>query len=105
MTKLPWVFSGLVLAAAIYVCILLLNAGVALDDARSEVARQRERNSLALSVIREEWVGRKAADVAVLSIEFERQGVIVGTEGEDFEIGDLIFEVKKGVVADVHYID
>ena len=50
MTKLPWILFGLVLAGAIYACFLLLNAGAALDDARSEATRQRERSNLALSI-------------------------------------------------------
>lgn len=105
MTKLPWILFGLVLAGVIYACFLLLNAGAALDDARSEATRQRERSNLALAIIRKEWLGKEVARVTALSKELEEQGVIVGTENGAIEIGDLIFEVKRGVVTDVRYID
>jgi len=105
MNKLPWILFGLALLGAIYACILLLNAGSALDSARSEAARQRERSDLALSIIRKEWIGKDAEGVATLSREFEKQGVIVGTEDGSLEIGDLIFEIKQGSVTDVRYID
>jgi hypothetical protein len=88
-----------------YLFVLLLNAGSALDDARSEVARLRERSDLALSVVRKDWLGKDAASVADLSRQLEQQGVIVGTEGDSFKIGDFIFETKGSLVTRVRYID
>jgi hypothetical protein len=105
MNKLPWILFGLALLGVIYAFVLLLNAGSALDSARSEAARQRERSGLALSIIRKEWVGKDAEGVVTLSREFEKQGVVVGTEDGSLEIGDLIFEIKQGSVTDVRYID
>lgn len=102
---LPWIFFGLALLAVLYLFVLLLNGGSALNDARSEVVRLRERSDLALSLVRKDWIGREAARVKVLSKEFERQGVIVGIEGDAFKIGDFIFETQDGLVTEVHYID
>lgn len=103
---LPWLLFGLSVLAALYLFVLLLNAGVALDDARSQVARLRERNELVLSIARKEWIGKEAASVADLANEFERQGVIAKkTKDGSFEIGDLIFEIKNGVVTQVRYFD
>lgn len=102
---LPWIFFGVALAAAVYLLVLLLDAGVALDNARSQVTYLRERSDLALSIVRKNWIGKDAARVADLSKELERQGVIVGVEGNDFKVGDLIFETKGGVVTGVRYFD
>lgn len=102
---IPWIFFGVALAAALYLFVLLLNAGVALDNARSQVTYLRERSDLALSIVRKNWIGKDATRVADLSKELERQGVIVGVEGNDFKVGDLIFETKGGVVTGVRYFD
>lgn len=102
---LPWIFFGLALVAALYLFVLLLNGGVALDDARSEVVRLRARSDLALSIIRKDWIGKDATSIAELSKELERQGVIVGVEDSVFEIGDFIFETQGSLVTEVHYID
>lgn len=102
---IPWIFFGVALAGALYLFVLLLNAGAALDNARSQVTYLRERSDLALSIVRKNWIGEDATRVADLSKELERQGVIVGVEGNDFKIGDLIFETKGGVVTGVRYFD
>lgn len=101
----PWIFIFLALIAVIYLLVLLLNGGAALDDARSEVAHFRERSDLALSIVRKDWIGRGAASVNNLSNELKRQGVIVGVEDGTFKIGDFIFETQRGLVTKVHYID
>lgn len=102
---IPWILFGLTFLASFYLFMLLLNGGVALDNARSEVTRLRERSNLALSIIRKDWLGKKAASLADLSRELERQGVIVGVEGDTFKVGDFIFETKGGVVTEIRYID
>lgn len=101
----PWILLGLSLIAVFYLFLLLLNAGSALGDARSEVARLRERSDLALVVVHKDWLGKDAASVADLSRELGQKGLIVGTEGSSFKIGDFIFETKDGFVTGVHYID
>ncbi len=102
---LPWIFFCLALLAVIYLFVLLLNGGDALDDARSEVARLRERSDLALTIVRKDWIGREVASVNNLSNEFKRHGVIVGVEDGTFKIGDFLFETQRGLVTEVHYID
>jgi len=102
---LPWILFGLTFLASLYLLVLLLNGGVALDNARSEVTRLRERSNLALSIVRKDWLEKKAASLAELSIELERQGVIVGVEGDTLKVGDFIFETKGDVVTEVRYID
>lgn len=102
----PWLLFGLSLFAGIYLFFLLLDAGVALDDARSQVARLRERNELMLSVARKDWIGRPAASVSDLGSEFMRPGLITKkTEDGALEIGDLVFEIKNGVVTHIRYLD
>ena len=103
---LPWIFFGIALLGAIYLFVLLLNAGMELDNARSQTTYLRERSDLALTIVRKEWVGKDTASVIELSKELERQGVVVGPESSSaFGIGDFIFETKGGVVTEVRYID
>lgn len=101
--KLSWILFALAAVATLSLCVLWLDLAITLDDARSETKRIRERSELALSVIQSDWVGREAAKVTALSDRFEKQGVITGTEDGAVEIGDLIFEVREGVVTGVRY--
>jgi len=103
--KMPWIFSGLSLIAIFYLIVLLLNVGSASDDAWSEVKRLRERSNLALSIVRSDWLGKNKANVLNLSRDRKRQGVIVGVEGNNFKIGDFIFETNGDAVTNVKYID
>jgi hypothetical protein len=103
---LPWVLFCLALLAAIYLLVLLLDAGMALDNSRTQTSHLRQRSELALTIVRKEWVGKDATQVVDLSKELEQQGVIVGPESKSaFGIGDFIFETKDGVVTNVRYID
>ena len=102
---IPWFLFCSAFIAAVYVFVLLLNAGSAMDDARSETERIRVRSDLALSIIRNDWLGKKETSVIALSNEMKRKGVIVGIENGLLEIGDLIFAIENGIVIDVHYID
>ena len=88
-----------------YKFALLLDSGTALDDARSETERQRERSIRALLIIKNDWVGRDAADISHLSGIFHDGSVIVKVREDHIEIGDLIFDVGEGVVRDVRYFD
>ena len=85
--------------------VLLLNGGAALEDSRSEVVRLRERSNLALSIVRNDWLGKNKASVTNLSKGLEQHGVIVGVEGNNFKIGDFIFETNGDSVIKVNYID
>ena len=103
---LPWIFFGAALSAAFYLFVLLLDAGITLDNARSYSTRLRERSDLALSIIRRDWTGKDVALVVALSKEFEEQGVISKrTKEGSFEIGDFIFEIDGDVVTGVRYFD
>ena len=103
---IPWVLFGLSLLGNLYLFALLLDAGALIDGAKSRVERLRERSDLALSVVRKDWIGKDAAYVIAISEEAERQGVsIKKTKEGSFEIGDLIFETKGGVVTEVRYFD
>lgn len=103
---LPWLLFCLGLLSVLYLFARLLNAGVTLDNARSQAARLRERNELALSIVRNEFLGKEEARVASLASELERQGLIVKkVKDGSFEIGDIIFEMKDSVVTQVRYFD
>jgi len=100
---IPWVLFCVTLLAAVYMFILLLNAGGSLGDARSQVDHLNTRSEFVLSILREDWVGKDEASVITLSSKLEQQGVIVGKENNLYEIGELIFVIHDGVVIDVHY--
>jgi len=102
---LQWITLCLLLLSVPYFLVLLLDAGVALDDARSQVTYLRQRSDLALSIVRKDWIGKDAASIAKLSKELERQGVPVRVEEEAYEIGDVIFQSKGGLVTEVRYFD
>ncbi|HPN80205.1 hypothetical protein [Dokdonella sp.] len=103
---IPWTLFAASILAALFLFVLLLNAGVALDDSKLEVLRLRERSELVLRITRKDWIGKEATSVADLAHEIGRQGVITKrTKDGSFEIGDLIFEIKDGVVTQVRYFD
>ncbi|MCP5442307.1 MAG: hypothetical protein H6968_04680 [Chromatiaceae bacterium] len=101
----PWSLFGTAFLAAVYIFVLLLDAGASLSNARSETERIRDRSDLVLSILRRDWLGKKAASVTELSEALHQKGVITGNENGLLEIGDLIFETKDGFVTDIRYID
>jgi hypothetical protein len=102
----PWLLVCLSFLGNLYLFVLLLDAGALIDGARSSVERLRERSDLALFIVRQEWVGKEVAGVRALSDEIGRQGVIVKNLPDgSFEVGDLIFETKEGIVTQVRYFD
>jgi hypothetical protein len=46
-----------------------------------------------------------AANIVGLAKQFEKQGVIVGTEGNSVKIGQLIIDTKDGTVTGARYFD
>lgn len=50
-------------------------------------------------------MGRPSHEVELLSKFMSDQGVLLGKDDEDVEIGDVIFELKQGTVTNVRYID
>lgn len=105
MSKLPWALLILAVAGIACMSILLLDSAVALDDARSEVSRQQARGKQALSVIREDWVGRSASQVISLSAEAGRGDGSIAHDSDVIEVDDLVFRMRQGRVTDVEYID
>lgn len=93
------------LAGNVYLLVLLVDAGVVLDNARSEADLLWERRQLALEIIRRQWVGRPAAELDDLARDLAGGGVLVGREGDVREIGDFLFEVEEGVVTGVRDLD
>ena len=104
-TGIPWTLFGVALVACALLLFKLLDAGVVLDNARSQADRYRNRADLSLRLIRKEWIGRTSASVGELSKELQQSGTTVGTEGSSFEVGDLVFETKEGKVTAVRYLD
>ncbi len=102
---LPWILFCCSLLAAVYSFALLLNAGGALDDARSEVERLRERSDLALVILRKNWLGTEVTSLSTLSKDLRQQGVIVKNHEGVYEIGDIVFETKGGLIKDLRYFD
>ncbi len=92
-------------SVAAYKFALLLDSGIALDDARSEVDRQRDRANRILIIVKRDWAGRPVGDVVKLSDEFHDKGVIVKVQKDRVEIEDVVFEIENGSVVDVHYFD
>ena len=92
-------------SVAAYRFTLLLDDGMALNDARSEVERQRDRGDRALMIIKRDWVGRSLGDVLELSNELHDGGAIVKVYANYVEIDDLIFDVDRDIVVDLRYFD
>lgn len=92
-------------SVAAYKFSLALDDGVALDDSRSEVERQRERSSRALMIIKKDWTDRPVGDVLALSKNLHQDGAIVKYSEKCIEIEDLIFDIERGRVVNVRYFD
>ena len=56
--KFLWLGLVLSLVGNVYLIMLLVDAGIVLDNAKSEVDLLWNRRELALEIIRHEWVGR-----------------------------------------------
>lgn len=104
--KLPWLLFSLSTFAVIYLFFLLLDAGLALDNSRSQTSHLRERSELVLLIARKDWIGRAEKNVADLAAELERQGVTTKRRPDgSFVIGNLVVETKDGVVTQMQYVD
>lgn len=103
--KFLWLGLVLSLVGNVYLIMLLVDAGIVLDNAKSEVDLLWNRRELALEIIRLEWVGRPTSELDKLAGELKGDGVLVGLDGDSREIGDFIFDVEDGVVTDVRDLD
>jgi hypothetical protein len=94
------------LVANIYLLAKFFDAGIMVDNSRSEAKRQRERSEVSLALVNRAWIGKRSDEIADVSKELgDKFGLILGTEGDAIEVGDLVFETKDGVITEVHYID
>lgn len=98
---LPWSLLVLSLVGNVYLAILLLDAGIVLDNARSEVDVLWERRQVALKIINRCWAGRHVDELNELAGRLERQGVLVDPDRDGLEVGDFIFYVEGGLVTRV----
>lgn len=106
MKKILWFAFSISLAANVFLLAKWLDAGVVVDHLRSEASRQRARSELSLVLVSRAWVGRSSGDLTVLSSDINREaGAGMSFEGDAVELGDLVFEVKSGVITEVRYID
>lgn len=96
---------ALSLGANLYLFLLLLDAGIQLDNARSVVDILWERRQLALELINREWVGRSVNELEELASELEEDGILVGHDKDGREIGDFMFSVEGGIVTEVRDLD
>lgn len=90
------------LAANVYLFVLLVDAGIVVDNANSQADALWERRNVALRIIRLDWIGRPARELEALASELEADGVIIDSEGNAREIGDFVFEVEDGIVTAVY---
>lgn len=106
MTRIfPWLLLGLASATAGFSTLLLINAGAALDDSRSQTDYLRERSELTLSIIRIDWVGRDERSLMELARTMEKRAAVIGREENAIRIGDLLFEINSGAVVEVRFFD
>ncbi|KAA2284952.1 hypothetical protein [Arenimonas fontis] len=94
------------LLANFYLFVRLVDAGVMLDNTRSEVRRLHDRARISLGFVQRAWVGKGVASLSGLASALEKEGLRIDDSEQDaVEIGDLRFEVKGGVIVRVDYID
>ena len=89
------------LAVNAYQFVLLVDAGIVVDNAKSQAEALWERRNVALRILRFDWIGRPATDLDALASELEADGVIIDSEGNSLEIGEFVFEVEDGFVTSV----
>lgn len=105
MRKVLWIVLAVSLIVNLVFSALLLDAGIMLDNARSQVDLLWERREQALEIMRRDWLGRSADEVDSLARDLEAQGIPIGTEGDTREIGDFLFEIKDGLVTHIRDLD
>ncbi|SEK65077.1 hypothetical protein SAMN05428989_0537 [Pseudoxanthomonas sp. GM95] len=104
MKKLPWALLAISAAFNLYLIYLLLDSSLSLDDSRSSITFLEERGELTREILKKYWVGKPADEVGLLAEEMSPKGVVCKkTEEGSFEIGELKFVIKNGVVAKVEY--
>jgi hypothetical protein len=105
MKAAGWLICGVLLFACLGLGYQLLDTRHAMSDAYSEVEHQRRRSDDALIVIRHELVGADANVLENLRGRFVRPYDVVKGNDDVVEINDLVFVVRDGMIADVHYLE
>jgi hypothetical protein len=100
---LPWILFSLTLVMSLYFFVLLLNAGSAISDARSEESYHKKNRDFVLKILRKDWIGRSKSEVNDLANEFKDQGEIVKLSGDTFMVGGVVFETRDGIVKEVRF--
>jgi hypothetical protein len=103
--KLLGLGLALSLVGNVYLILRLVDAGIVLDNATSEVDLLWKRRQVALEIISRGWVGRPVGELDEVAGDLNDDGVLVGHDGDAREIGDFIFEVENGLVTDVRDLD
>lgn len=96
---------ALLLIVAISSFLLLINAGLELDNARSETSRQRDRSNISLLIINSYWKGKDQSELDKIIPIVQQPGMVIEKETELVQIGDLLFHLRNGKIYDVIYLD
>ncbi len=56
-------------------------------------------------ILRRDWRGKDESRVIALGNELSADGVIVKRVESGHQLGDIVFEIERGKVRDVQYID
>lgn len=105
MKKIPWVIAIFFFFLSSYFFILLVNAGAHIDDVVSENSRLRERSLVALSVIHKVFVNKKFSEISNFLDDYDNKDIDTSTESVTYEMGEIIFKLKNGIIVDIIYID
>ena len=100
-----WILLAISFASNVYLMLLLVDAGVILDNTQTKFDQLWNRRKEALTIINHAWVGRSATDLEELANELKDHGIKVSLDGDAREIGDFLFEVEDGVVTEVRDLD
>jgi hypothetical protein len=102
---IPWVLAATLLIAAVYFFVLLVDAGISIDGARTRADRLQGRSELSLYFLKKRWVGESRAEVMGAAKELEQKDVIVKNYSDVIEVGDIIFDISNDKVSDIRYMD
>jgi hypothetical protein len=100
---IPWLICVVLLGLSGSFALMLLNGGSALTDARTQVDYLEERSVLALSFVRDHWVGRTRTELLQYVEAARKRGIIVKNQPDAVEVGDMTFHVTNDVITDITY--
>lgn len=100
-----WLGLAVSLIGNAWLFLLLVDAGILIDNAQSTTENLWERRQLAIEIMKRDWLGRPVSALEDLARDLKADGVIVKTRGQTHEIGSFLFDVEGGVVIDVRDFD